>query len=328
MRTSGLLAAAVAVATALQGCGWLSPTKEELRLHGSSKKDSLTIGQLEREIQDLADRYSMGVAEACDRIRRQDAGRDIQRMTHFFKLRNANSAYDGVTSGDALEGLLDLVTLIELQNIVWVDEGRIAKLPRVPGTEFLRSILGSAREEAWALAARALTKDQVGKVRRVIQEWRQRNPDVQWVAFSRFSSGANASVSNLLNDIRSSLGGLLDPFGSAARSVDDTRELAAKALFYSKRLPMLLQWEAEAAAMGIADLPEVNQLEQDAAALSRAVTELPAEARSLVLWITGGATLILVAATALLLLYRRVSLGWERKYRAPPKPSTRALPVP
>ena len=317
MRTSWLLTAALAAATAVQGCSWISPSKEEITLHGSSRKDSLTIGQLDREIQDLADRYAMGVAEGCDRIRRQDSSKEVQRMTHFFKLRNATSAYDVVTSGDALEGLLDLVTLIELQNIVMVDENRLAKVPHVPGVDFLKSILGTSREEAWTLTARALTKDQVAKVRKVIHEWRQKHPDVQWVAYSRFSSGANASVSNLLNDIRSSLGGLLDPFGSAAKSVDDTRELAAKALFYSKRLPMLLQWEAEAAAMDIVDLPEIQHL-----------GDLPGEAHSLVTRIAAAMGILLVVAAALLLVYRRISLGWERKLRAPQRPPTRILPTP
>ena len=311
----------------MSGCTLLSPSKQERTLRGSSPRGPITMGEMEQEIQDLADGFSMAVAEACDRVSRQSPDPGIVRSMLFFKLRNASSAYDVVSAGDPLEGMLDLVTLIELQNIVWVDEGRIQKLP---GGDVLGHTLGRAREDAWALAARALTKDQQEKVRKVIQEWRQRNPDVQWVSFVRFNSRTGSASFSLLNDIRSGLGGILDPLGSTTRSVDESRDLAAKALFYAKRFPILLGWESEAAVSRIADLPLVTRLEQETSSISRSVTDLPGEARSLVAWLTAGLAALLLIAFALLAAYRRLSLGWERKLRPvpSPRPPTRVFPAP
>jgi hypothetical protein len=330
-RLLGLVSATLLGAIALGGCTLLSPTKEEWTLHGSSPLGSISLGQLERETQDLSDCYAMGVAEACDRVGRQASDPATSRSMLFLKLRNAMSAYDVVTSSaDPLERMLDLLTLIELQNIVWVDEGRIDQLPQVPATKDLRTALSRARENAWALAARALTTEQSEKVRQVILDWRRQNPEVQWVSFVRFSSGTDAGSSSLLSDIRSGLGGLINPFGSTTRSVDESREVAAKALFYAKRLPILLGWESEAAVGRIVDLPPLKRLEQDTSSVTRSVAELPWTLRTILQGVAAGIAALLLLAFALLLAYRRLSLGWEQKFRpaSPQKPPTRVLPAP
>lgn len=330
-RLLGLVSGTLLGAITLGGCTLLSPTKEEWTLHGSSPLGGITLGQLERETEDLSDCYAMGVAEACDRVSRQASDPVTTRSMLFLKLRNAMSAYDVVTSSaDSLERMLDLLTLIELQNIVWLEEGRVDQLPRVPGTTDLRTALGKARENAWALAARALKTKQSEKVREVIREWRRQNPEVQWVSFARFSSGADAARSSLLSDIRQGLGGLINPFGSTTRSVDETREVAAKALFYAKRLPIILGWESEAAVVRIVDLPPLRRLEQNASSVTRSVADLPRTVRRLLLGVAAGIAVLLLLAFTLLLAYRRLSLGWERRFRpaSPQKPPTRVLPAP
>jgi hypothetical protein len=301
------------------GCSWLTPDKKNQALPGASPDGPITLRQLEGEVQDLADRFAMGVAEAVERLKKQ-ASEDERRRLHLFKLRNAESAYDVVTGGDPLEGLLDLLTLIELQNIVWIDEGRIARQAGRPGSEYLATTLGAARKQGWALAARALPKNQLTKVRAAIQDWRKANPDVQSMSFVRFSSGTGSTGLSTLNEIRSGLGSLLNPFTSTTESVDQTRELAAKALYYAKRLPMLMEWEAEAAAEGVAVLPEFSRL-------SRSVADLPAEGRSLIVTACAGLAGVVLLTFVLLAVYRRLSFGWERKLTpAPQRPPTRLRP--
>jgi len=303
----------------LAGCSWLTPDVKNQALPGSSPDGPITLHQLEGEIQDLADRFAMGVAEAIERLKKQASEDEVRRL-HLFKLRNAESAYDVVTGGDPLEGLLDLLTLIELQNIVWIDEGRINRYSDKPGIQYFATTLGKARKQGWALAARALTKHQLTKVREAIQEWRKANPDVQSMSFVRFSAGTGSVSLSLLNEIRGGLGSLLNPFTSTTASVDQTRDLAAKALYYSKRLPMLMEWEAEAATEGVLVLPEVQRL-------SRSIADLPAEGRSLILTACLGLAGVLFVTFVLLAVYRRVSLGWERKQKpAPQKPPTQLRP--
>jgi hypothetical protein len=312
----------------LSGCSWISPSKSELKLHGDASGKGITVAELEKEIQNLADRYAMGVAEACDRIRRNSPESDKGGPLLYFKLRNATSAYDVVTSsGDPLESLLDLLTLIELQNIVWMDEGLIETLSGMTDADLLAGVLRKARTEGWDLAAKALSKEQLDKVHKVIADWRARNPNVRMVSFARFSSGTGPASYSVLNDLRSGLGGLLDPMGSTNRSVEATRDVAARALFFSKRLPMLLDWEVQAAAGGIVALPEVKRLQQDVDSLTRSAAELPAEARSLLWSGVAGLALLIVTFFALLSVCRRLSLGWSRRPDVR-KPPTRVLPAP
>ncbi|MBV8879498.1 MAG: hypothetical protein JO332_06030 [Planctomycetaceae bacterium] len=321
MRSSARLG--IVALLCLQACSLLSPSKEDVVLKGNSPKGPISFGELEQAVLDLADCYAMGVAEGCERVARGSADPAVRRSTLYLKLRNATSTYDVVTSGDAFDALLDLVTLIELQNMVWVDEARMARYPPGPARDSLQATLSKSRTDAWALADRALTKDQVRKVKGAIQDWRKRNPEVQWVSFVRFSSGTESTAFNLLNEIRGGLGGLINPFGGTEKSVEETRQVAARAFFFAKRLPMLLEWEAEAAAAGIVDTTQI-------AALSRGVAELPDQARSLLRHAAGGLLVLLLAGFALLLAYRRVSLGWERKQRpaSSQRPPTRPLPAP
>ncbi len=307
---------------ALGGCSLLSPSKSEVMLRGG-----ISVAELEKEILNLADRYAMGVAEAVDRIRIKSPESEKRGPLLLFKLRNATSAYDVVTSGDALESLLDLLTLIELQNIVWLDENVLSTLAGMPNVELLAGVLRKARKEAWDLAAKALSKEQLDCVHKVIAEWRARNPEIRMVSFARFSSGTGPASTSILNDLRSGLGGLINPLGSTNRSVEATHDVAVRALFFSKRLPMLLEWEVEAAAGGVASLPEVKRLQRDAETLTRTAAELPAEARSLLWSAVAGLAILLVVGFALLMLYRRLSLGWQRRVPVQ-KPPTRVLPAP
>jgi hypothetical protein len=279
------------------------------------------------EMQYLADRYAMGVAEATERLRREVPPEDRRGLLQF-KLKNATSAYDAVTSIDLLEGFLDLVTLIELQNIVWVDEGRISRYSQYPASEFLVRILERSRMEAWSLAARALTRQQLDKAREAMHEWRRQNPEEEYMSFVRFSSGTGTASSSVMSQLKSSLGGLLDPLRSTTQSVDETRDLAARALFYGKRLPTLLEWQAEATAARVAALPESRKVLGEVSSVSRSVAAWPSEGRMLIGITCAGLAALMAMAFLLLGIYKRQSLRMERKFalRVPERPPTRVHP--
>jgi len=314
----------------LEGCSWFRPDRKNVTLHGDPPAVPITIGELEGELRYLADRYAMGVAEACDRLRRQVSEEDLRRELLHFKLKNATSAYDFVTSGHAVEELLDLLTLIELQNIVWLDENRIGRYSKYSASEALAATLANSRKEAWALAERALDHKQLEEVREAHREWRRQNPDLEDMSFVRFSTGAGTVGATLVHELHSELGSFLDPFSSATESVDQTRDLAAKAFFFAKRLPTLAEWEAEAAAMGVADLPAIRRLQQNSSSLARSVADWPSEGRSMILTACAGLAGVVAIGFFLLGLYKRLSSSWTRTPSpAPPqRPPTRLHPQP
>jgi hypothetical protein len=308
----------------LSACSVLSPDPADLTFQGASPDAPITLGQLTVEIRNLADRFAMRVAEACDHIKAGTDSWEIRREAHLLKLRNATSAYDAVTGGDAPEGLLDLVALIELQNIVWGDGGAASRDFHDPAASDLLAALGDSRKEAWELAARVLNQGQLDKFKEVFREWRRQNPGVQGVAFVRFNSGAGAGSASLLHEIRSGLGGLINPFQSSTHAANATRNLADRAFYFTKRLPMLLEWETEAAAGGTVDLNRVERLVEDASSVSRAAAGWPREAKTLLQFaLTGGAGL-LVLTFALLAGVKSLDLLMARKSSGkPPPPATR-----
>ncbi len=297
----------------LHGCSWIAPSKKHLTLQGSSPAGPITVGELEDALRDLADRYSMAVAEACDRLKGQVPEEERGKL-HHLKLKTATSVYDIVTSGDAPEELLDLLTLIELQNLAWIDEKRITRFSPYPGSEALAAAFDRGRKDAWELAERALDRKQLADVRSAILEWRRQNPDLQYMSFARFSAGTGTRGSSVLTELRVGLGGLLDPLSSTTESVDRSRELAAKAFFFAKRLPMLLEWEAEASAAGVAEVPAFRRVEQS-------ISSWPSEGRSLIL--VAGATLAGVIGITFTLMGLYKGLGAFLARRRPAEPAQR-----
>jgi hypothetical protein len=300
------------------GCSWISPEEKEVSLKGSSK-EQITLGELEKEIRDLADRSVMRLGEACDQIKQQATGWEARRHAHLLKTRAATSVYDAVTGGDILEELLDVTAMIELAAIIWVDDRLAERAFGVPLSRPLTAALEHARQEAWALAARALNRKQQDRLKSVIRDWRARNPTVDVAAFIRFNSGAGDPAGSLLKDIRSSLGGILDPFRSTTQSVDETRYVAERAFYYSKRLPMLLNWEAEATAGQVLDLSRMDDLLTDVSTASTAVARLPDEARNLVLhgFLAGAGLIVLTFLLAG--AYKHWAFRFQNRSRGPTK---------
>ena len=262
------------------GCSWISPA--DTTLEGSSPKGGITLAELQTEVRQLADRAVARISEACDQIKRQAETWEIHQRAHMAKVRTAMAAYDAVTRDDPLHELLELIILIELGEVIWVEEGEAARIFGAEWSKRLVAALEHTRVEAWELAARALKQDQQERLKAGVREWRARNPEVRVAAFSRFSSGSWYEGSSLMTDILS-LGGILDPLRSTTRTVKETRDVAERIFFYAKRLPILLEWETEAAAGEILDLSRLDRVMTDVSSASATITRLPDEAHSLVL---------------------------------------------
>jgi len=91
---------------------------------------------------------------------------------------------------------LDLVVSATLQSTVWIDENRAEEVfgDRAP---ILIRALRTMRVEAWELAAKLLTQDQLEQLDYIIIEWRRLHPEVEDVAFVKFDTFAGAHVVGL-----------------------------------------------------------------------------------------------------------------------------------
>src|SRR5213075_410136 len=108
--------------------------------------------------------------------------------------------------------------------------------------------------------------------RELIQEWRRSNPNQRKVAGLRFREFLSAlgKTPQRASTSPTSLFGLLflDPMASmdpTTAAIEETRNTAERAMYYTQRMPTLLNWQVELLAFDLIAQPEAKQLLTDTA---------------------------------------------------------------
>lgn len=233
------------------------------------KPGQITMAELDGLTKAYADRYMTLIVAACDEISRANPSLEERRMANLFKTASVTAIYDVATNPDPFTQLIDMLLVVTLQSMVWIDEDNAARI--FPGRdEVLVLAIRRAREDIWELARRAMTPKQLDDLDRLMVEWRRQNQDIQFVSFVRFGDFADRRGKSIISEVRSG-GGLLAP---AKQAIDETRLLAERIFYISKRAPFIISWQAQTIADDLLIKPEVTgalaQLDQVADAADRA----------------------------------------------------------
>jgi hypothetical protein len=220
------------------------------------------LSKLERIIYNFADRDVTLISDACEAIKRETATPEEQRRAQHFKLANGTAVYDIVTSPNALGHLVDLYVMVHLQKLVLIDEGSGARLFGEKGAARLSTALEQVRSEINHLAELSMKSKRRAQLDKMIQDWRLHNPDVEFVSGIRFGNLPELSGKSIL-EIIPSFFDVLNPLDDTSRSVEETRQVAERAFYFSKRLPKLLDWQTESALDDILAKPDVHQVLKD-----------------------------------------------------------------
>jgi hypothetical protein len=129
---------------------------------------------------------------------------------------------------------------------------------------------------AWSLVSSVLKPEQQTELREIIQEWRRNNPQQRNVAGLRFREFMSA-FGKAPAHIRSSPTSLfsllfLDPMASmdpTTAAIEETRNTAERAMYYTQRMPSLLNWQVELLTYELAVQPETKQLLADTGRFSK-----------------------------------------------------------
>jgi hypothetical protein len=136
--------------------------------------------------------------------------------------------------------------------------------------------LTEARADVWRVADLVLKPDQRKVLEDMIDDWRERNPYVNVVAGVRFSQFSEYRGKSVLDGVP--LGsGLLAPVSDAVRQIEETRMLAERGLYMSKRMPQLARWQAEALFNAIMLHPEIRKMNDTALRVADVLETLPAK---------------------------------------------------
>lgn len=243
-------------------------------------KKSITGNQHQLSIQELdqltygyADRYYMVVSSAVDAIKRGNPDPIQRRLAHQIKLNGVLAMNDIVSGNDPYAQIFDLVVTVTLQSIVWIDEDGAEKAfgDRAPG--LIRAVR-TMRVEAWDLAAKVLTQDQLELLDHIILEWRRTHPQIEQVAFVKFDNFAGARATGLLTQLKSG-GGFLAPLSEASQVLKDWGRLTERAFWYTKRAPNIAAIQAEGAVNEILSTPEINAMLLTAERLGKTAESVP-----------------------------------------------------
>jgi len=225
-------------------------------------KQSIPLSKLERIILNFADRDVTLISDACESIKREASAPEERRRAQHFKLANGTAVYDIVTSPNALGHLVDLYVMIHLQHLVLVTERNGERLFGENGAARLNAALEQALSEIDHLAGLSMKSKRKAQLDRMIQDWRLHNPKVEFVSGIRFGHLPELSGKTIL-EIIPSFFDVINPMDDASRSVEETRQLAERAFYFSKRLPKLLDWQTESAVDDLLAKPDLDQVLKD-----------------------------------------------------------------
>jgi hypothetical protein len=259
-RADGGLLAALLACLLSSGCGLLGGEDVGQRTaDGGSASRTITVDELDQITKSFADRYVMLLANACDGIKQAARSPEQNRNAHRLKLAGATAAYDVATGPDPIRQLVDLAVVVELEKIVWVDEGQAARFFGADLSGGLCDALADAQEEIWALCTRAMEPDEIQALQAAVRAWRRANPGLEWIANIRFDAVAAEPDSPFPDEM---LGTLSAPSGAITDSVGQARLLGQRTFYYLKRFPILLDWQSEAILEHALAVPESARLVQ------------------------------------------------------------------
>ncbi len=275
VRWQGLVFLGV-LALATSGCGHLfrsSPPKAKVGSLEPTAGEQVPLAVLQIEVMRFADSYAWLEAQAADDFVARAARPQARMAGVKWKLGQATAAFNDATGPSAVLNTLDLVILATASRMVVEDHG-----VEMFG-EAVSPIIETQRRletNAWGLARRALKPDQEKELMRMIEAWRRQNPDQRYVGAIRFRELAAAvgKAQQVATPPPSSIFSLLfiNPLSGmdpTATAIQETRELAERAMYYSQRMPTLLNWQVQLLSLQLASEPETKQILSDAERLTR-----------------------------------------------------------
>ena len=224
---------------------------------GDDEDPTAQLSKLQSLLFAYADKYMSGIAQVTFEARRKDpTNPELRLRMHSLKLVVTSSVQALVVSPNPESTLLDMMVFATLHRIA-IEEDWARKLygDAVERIGFAMRIL---EKEIWRIASSYLNEKQIAEVRKLIRDFKVKNPELIVISYIRFSDFASLrSKSPLVDKARS--GGFLVDTSGAEKAVDEALLLAERALHYSQRLPWIMEWQIERVFYQLAVAPEVRE---------------------------------------------------------------------
>jgi hypothetical protein len=279
MRFPGAFAVAILI-PALAGCmssGTVAPKDVPVTPGAGVREDTrMTQSTLDQLCYAFGERYLVAVGNGCNQVEKTVKDLEPKARAHSFKLNAASSVYDIVTGTNPFAKLMDLILLVELEYRVWVTDGVAVRWFGAEAGPLLAATLKEGRDDVWQVADKVLKPEERKVLEEMIDDWRAKNPKAESIAFVRFSNFADYRGKSILDNVPMG-SGLLAPVSEATRQIEETRMLAERGMFLSKRMPLLVRWHAESLLNTVLLHPELQKAIESANRAVAVAESLPSK---------------------------------------------------
>jgi hypothetical protein len=236
----------------------------------------VTSSVLQAEVLRFADTYVAMVAESCDDASAKSTNTAVRLATLRWKLDQATAAFNDATGDNPSVNALDMLVLVTMARNVVEDYG-----VKTYGDAAL-PLLNTQRElesNAWIMARGILQPSQENELKDLIQEWQRKNPnqrDIGPIRFREFVATLGRTPKQTTISPTSIFSLLyIDPLAGldpTTAAIEGIRELGERAMYYSQRVPMLLNWQTQLLVLQLAEQPAPQQMLNDANQLASAAS--------------------------------------------------------
>jgi hypothetical protein len=243
----------------------------------NSASGPLMASAMQAQVMRFADMYAAMISQACDDISAGTTNPAVRLVTLRWKLEQATAAYNDATGDNPSVNALDLLVLVTMARNVVQDYGVKSY---GPASQQLLDAQREMESNAWSSAGRFLTPSQQTELRNMIAEWQQKNPqqrDVGPIRFREFAAALGREPQQQAKIMPTSIFSLLyinplaglDPTTAA---IEGIRELGERAMYYSQRVPTLLNWQTQLLVLQVTEQSAPQQMLNNANQIAAAAT--------------------------------------------------------
>ena len=250
------------------GGGGMSIPFTPFKIPGSGQSSGpgtpLNMDEVRSQVMSLADSYIQTVVQSLEQLVTTTKDPHKLAWARQQRLATVTVSMTNATGPNALVGLLDMVVFATLKREA-IEKHWIPSLLGEEGQP-VAAAHRRGEEEAWAAAARVLTRSQREQLEGLINQWRREHPEQYYVGYTRFSDfDAYRNLSPQSPEARAP-GNLfslfyVDPLAGldpVAKELRSYRALTERIAYIASRLPIMAAYQIDLAVTGAIENPQVR----------------------------------------------------------------------
>lgn len=227
--------------------------------------------ELQSRLMSFADRYLAKSSQATENYLKAVKTREAKEFALSTFVFPGLTVISIAAGDDPATDLIDMLVFVSLQHEVMASGWAQEILGSHEGE--LIAIQKNLEDQIWSIGSELLEQKQQAELRRLIQVWRQANPQQRVVTGVRFDDVAKVRGQHAYNKSLRDFSGLLAPIEKAVEETNAIRLLAERGIFLSERMPRLLMAQARNIAHEQIAPEEIDQLVADFTAMSQSVSK-------------------------------------------------------